>query len=272
MGPRGFQGRTGPSAYIYTKHSQMTVAPGCPLGYIKLWDGFSLLHTEDDGRAHVQDLGTSGSCMRKFSPTPYLFCTIHNVCRYASRTATSFWLASQEPVPMMPVGAQSLMKYVGRCSVCQAPGPLLTVHSQNIVLPDCPRGWHPLWSGYSFVMHAVGAMGGGQSLASPGSCLEKFRLNPYIECNSRGECHFFSDKFSFWLVSITGPTNHHLNLQGQTFRAEQLLDKIGRCRVCMLDTVRDDLYLNDEVGSGEDPRKSGTSPVFGRGDIPVNER
>ena len=43
--------------YIYTKHSQTTVPPDCPLGYRKLWDGYSLLHTEDDGRAHVQDLG-----------------------------------------------------------------------------------------------------------------------------------------------------------------------------------------------------------------------
>ena len=45
--------------YIYTKHSQTTVPPDCPLGYRKLWDGYSLLHTEDDGRAHVQDLGKS---------------------------------------------------------------------------------------------------------------------------------------------------------------------------------------------------------------------
>ena len=96
--------------------------------------------------------GSSGSCLTKFSPTPFMFCTIHNVCRYASRTATSFWLASQEPVPMKPVGSQSVMKYIGRCSVCQSPSPLLAVHSQNVVLPDCPRGWHPLWNGYSFVM------------------------------------------------------------------------------------------------------------------------
>ena len=120
------------------------------------------------------------------------------------------------------------------------------------------------------LQHAVGAMGGGQQLSSPGSCLEQFRLNPYIECNSRGECHFFSDKFSFWLVSIDGPTNHNLDMQGQTFKAAHLLDKIGRCRVCALGRAADDGYQSDEAGSGgEDPRRSGTSALEGRGDIPV---
>ena len=31
--------------------------PQCPTDHVTLWDGFSLLHTEDEGRAHVQDLG-----------------------------------------------------------------------------------------------------------------------------------------------------------------------------------------------------------------------
>jgi len=116
-------------------------------------------------------------------------------------------------------------------------------------------------------------MGGGQQLSSPGSCLEQFRLNPYIECNSRGECHFFSDKFSFWLVAIAGPTNRHLHVQGQTFKAAHLLDKIGRCRVCVLDAAHDDVYVRDDIGSGdgEDPLRSGTSPLYARGDIPVTD-
>ena len=41
----------------------------------------------------------------------------------------------------------------------------------------------------------AGAEGGGQQLASPGSCLEDFRSTPFIECNGgRGTCHFYGKK------------------------------------------------------------------------------
>ena len=50
---------------------------------------------------------------------------------------------------------------------------------------------------------AAGAEGGGQSLSSPGSCLQDFRATPFIECNgARGTCHYFANKFSFWLATI----------------------------------------------------------------------
>ena len=45
------------SSFVFTRHSQTTQVPDCPAGYHQLWDGYSLLHTEDDGRAHIQDLG-----------------------------------------------------------------------------------------------------------------------------------------------------------------------------------------------------------------------
>ena len=32
--------------------------PNCPNDHVTLWHGYSLLHTEDEGRAYVQDLGT----------------------------------------------------------------------------------------------------------------------------------------------------------------------------------------------------------------------
>ena len=47
----------GPSAYVYSRHSQSSMIPLCPPGSEQLWDGYSLLHTEDEGRAQVQDLG-----------------------------------------------------------------------------------------------------------------------------------------------------------------------------------------------------------------------
>ena len=97
--------------------------------------------------------GSSGSCLRRFSPMPFMFCNIHGVCTYASRTATSFWLSTGEPVPMMPVTSQEgVRRHIGRCSVCQAHGPLLTLHTQSSTPATCPGGWAPIWEGYSFIM------------------------------------------------------------------------------------------------------------------------
>lgn len=83
--------------------------------------------------------------------------------------------------------------------------------------------------------HAVGAMGGGQQLASPGSCLEAFRANPYIECNNRGLCHFYANKYSYWLFTITGPGDFNPQIQEATIKAGKLEQNVGRCRVCILD-------------------------------------
>lgn len=79
-------------------------------------------------------------------------------------------------------------------------------------------------------------MGGGQQLASPGSCLELFHTNAYIECNNRGQCHYFSDKYTFWMVTIFGDNDFNPNLMQQTLKAGSLLDRVSRCTVCILDT------------------------------------
>lgn len=50
-------GKNGPSAYIYVRHSQSATTPVCFDNHTQIWDGYSLLHTEDEGRIHVQDLG-----------------------------------------------------------------------------------------------------------------------------------------------------------------------------------------------------------------------
>ena len=78
-------------------------------------------------------------------------------------------------------------------------------------------------------------MGGGQQLSSPGSCLEVFRPNAYIECNSRGECHFFSDKYTFWLVSTADQNSFSASVQGRTLKAGQILQHVSRCVVCVMD-------------------------------------
>jgi collagen type IV alpha len=94
-------------AFVYARHSQTTVAPRCTDGHTLLWDGYSLLHTEDEGRANVQDLGKAGSCLGTFSTMPFMFCNTNGVCTHARRTATSYWLAShRDDAPMMPVADQ----------------------------------------------------------------------------------------------------------------------------------------------------------------------
>ena len=102
--------------------------------------------------SHGQDLGASGSCLRRFTTMPYLFCNVYEVCYYASRNDYSYWLTTDLTMPMMPVSATAIEPYVSRCSVCEAPGPVVATHSQSTETPRCPAGWQPIWSGYSFIM------------------------------------------------------------------------------------------------------------------------
>lgn len=80
---------------------------------------------------------------------------------------------------------------------------------------------------------AAGAEGGGQSLASPGSCLEDFRSTPFIECNgARGSCHYFANGLSFWLATIEDGEQFLLP-QKQTLKNNDLRSRISRCQVCI---------------------------------------
>lgn len=62
-GPKGETGAPCEQAADYltgillVKHSQSQSVPVCEPGHIKLWDGYSLLYTDGDERAHSQDLG-----------------------------------------------------------------------------------------------------------------------------------------------------------------------------------------------------------------------
>lgn len=94
---------------------------------------------------------------------------------------------------------------------------------------------------------AAGAEGGGQALSSPGSCLEDFRSTPFIECNgARGSCHYFANKFSFWLSTID-PHSMFLAPQSETLKAGNLRSRVSRCQVCMKQSWADasgrDFYI-----------------------------
>jgi integrin beta 8 len=165
---------------------------------------------------------------------PFVFCDFTDVCNYASRNDKSYWLSTTAPLPMMPIEGAAISQYISRCSVCDVPANAIAIHSQTIHVPDCPPNWVGLWIGYSFVMHTgAGAEGGGQQLSSPGSCLEDFRSAPFIECNgARGTCHYFANKFSFWLATIDS-SQQFIQPQPDTLKAGNLRSRISRCQVCM---------------------------------------
>lgn len=232
-GPLGMAGRSVNVGYLLVKHSQSEEIPMCPQGMSLLWMGYSLLYFEGQEKAHNQDLGLAGSCLPRFNTMPFLYCNPGDICYYASRNDKSYWLSTTQPIPMMPVEESEIKPYISRCSVCEAPSVAIAVHSQDTTIPNCPVGWRSLWIGYSFLMHtAAGDEGGGQSLASPGSCLEDFRTTPFIECNgAKGTCHYFANKHSFWLTSID--ESFQSSPSSETLKAGQLLSRISRCQVCM---------------------------------------
>uniref|UniRef100_A0A8D0FQS8 Collagen IV NC1 domain-containing protein n=1 Tax=Strix occidentalis caurina TaxID=311401 RepID=A0A8D0FQS8_STROC len=229
----GMPGRSVSMGYLLVKHSQSDQEPMCPVGMNKLWSGYSLLYFEGQEKAHNQDLGLAGSCLARFSTMPFLYCNPGDICYYANRNDKSYWLSTTAPLPMMPVAEEDIRPYISRCSVCEAPAVAIAVHSQEASIPHCPEGWRSLWIGYSFLMHtAAGDEGGGQSLVSPGSCLEDFRATPFIECNgARGTCHYFANKYSFWLTTIDQPFQSKPS--ADTLKAGLIRSHISRCQVCM---------------------------------------
>lgn len=102
-------------------------------------------------------LGTAGSCVTKFNTMPFTFCNLNNQCNYADREEFSYWLSTTEPMPMSmaPIPAPQVGRYISRCSVCEAPTRAIAVHSQTMVIPQCPGGWEELWIGYSFLMVSI---------------------------------------------------------------------------------------------------------------------
>lgn len=233
QGPPGSVARSRSIGYTLVKHSQNNQVPMCPQGMAQLWEGYSLLYVEGQEKAHNQDLGMAGSCLPRFSTVPFLYCTPNEICYYASRNDKSYWLSTTAPIPMMPVGEEAISQYISRCSVCEAYSQPVAVHSQDLTIPTCPSGWRSLWIGYSFLMHtAAGAEGGGQSLDSPGSCLEDFRATPFIECNgAKGTCHYFANKYSFWLTTVE-PSREFDPPPMDTLKGGNQRSRVSRCQVC----------------------------------------
>ncbi|XP_071576981.1 collagen alpha-2(IV) chain-like [Temnothorax nylanderi] len=220
--------------FYFARHSQTEMIPICPRNTVKIWEGFSLLHTMGNGRPYAEDLGAAGSCIKKFSTMPFLFYNLNNVCDYPNRNDYSYRLSTTEPMPMMmtPISAPEVGRYISRCSVCEAPTRVIAVHSQSMAIPECSGSWEEIWVGYSFLMHRdAGADGGGQSLVSPGSCLEEFGVRPFIECRGLGSCNYFATATSYWLTTIHDEDMFRKPLQ-QTLKADHT-SRVSRCAVCL---------------------------------------
>ena len=86
---------------------------------------------------------------------------------------------------------------------------------------------------YILLQHTdAGAEGSGQSLVSPGSCLENFRATPFIECHGMGRCNYFTTAYSYWLATIEDREMFRRPRQ-QTLKAGSLETRISRCTVCI---------------------------------------
>merc|ERR550539_470994 len=181
------------------------------------------------------DLGKSGSCVKKFSPMPFMYCSIATGgCKYASRNDYSYWLAA-ENTNQPPVSNAAITPFISKCIVCEAQSEPIARHSQDAVDPPCPSNYESLWTGYSFMMTiGKGKTGAGQQLSSPGSCMPKFRPAPFIQCQGgNGMCQFSSDKYSYWLSIINKTTMFKNPIQRTLPAGPNVARSISRCRVCM---------------------------------------
>lgn len=246
LGKPGFPGKEGRDApmapapksrgYFFVMHSQSGETPECPKGTYDMWEGYSLLHVYGNDQAVGQDLGQPGSCLRRFTTMPYLFCNNKQICNYANANHYSYWLSTLEPMPMdmSPIVGQNIEKYISKCVVCEAPTKAIAIHSQAMDIPNCPPNWLELWTGYSFLMHTdAGAEGAGQSLVSTGSCLKDFRARPFIECHGHGRCNYYTSAYSYWLATIAENEQFSRPVPQTLKGPANTRSKISRCVVCL---------------------------------------
>lgn len=84
----------------------------------------------------------------------------------------------------------------------------------------------------TFFQHTdAGADGAGQSLVSPGSCLEEFRPKPFIECHGHGRCNYYTTAISYWLATIEDYAMFRKPTP-ETLKAGFLTQRVSRCSVC----------------------------------------
>ncbi|KAG5847715.1 hypothetical protein ANANG_G00129140 [Anguilla anguilla] len=242
-GPPGEQGPSGTSrtysyGFLLVIHSQSEEIPVCPVDMVTMWNGYSLLYLEGQEKAHTQDLGQAGSCLRVFSTMPFSYCNVA-ACDYAGRNDKSYWLSTTAAAPVAPASGPEIRRQ--RASgACAWPCTAGRRHA--------PPRWRSLWYSFPWCTASVtegvrsalqhtgsGDEGGGQSLTSAGSCLKDFRSQPFIECQGpRGTCHYFSSAYSFWLTRVgVAEQFSPAPAAGTLKEAWQQRQTTSRCNVCM---------------------------------------
>jgi integrin beta 8 len=198
---------------------------------------------EGNGYGLSQDLGSAGSCLEEFQLVPFMQCSSSEVCRHGVRTDKSFWLAAGAEAeytvkPMTSI--DEIIGHISRCTVCLGTQYILARHSFTDVAPECPEDFSPLWQGYSYVMvTSSGVSGGGQDLASSGSCLEKFYLPTFIECLGRGTCAYYINNLDYWLAQNPDMTQPGMWGMGNVYSGldDILQQGVARCTVCARNTL-----------------------------------
>ncbi|XP_066279243.1 collagen alpha-3(IV) chain-like [Branchiostoma lanceolatum] len=108
---------------------------------------------------------------------------------------------------------------------------LITIHSQTHDYPQCLHGLTPLFQGFSLVQLGGHGITGGQDLGSLGSCLTRFSVHPFMQCQDGNLCNDDSaQETTLWLASETGlpPV-----VAGQPPPDEEaVLPALSRCVVC----------------------------------------
>ena len=105
-------------------------------------------------------------------------------------------------------------------------GLLITRHSQDQTVPECPSNTVKLWEGYSLLYFSGNEKSHQQDLGTAGSCLKHFSVMPFIRCDIGNVCNFAQNNdLSYWL-STTLPIPK-MPMQGQDIR-----QYISRCSVC----------------------------------------
>ena len=78
-----------------------------------------------------------------------------------------------------------------------------------------------------------GASGGGQTLSSPGSCLERFYLPTFIECLGRGTCSYYINNIDFWLAQKQQPVPGMWGMGAIYDGIDSILENgVAKCVVC----------------------------------------
>jgi hypothetical protein len=213
-------------------HSQTDNIPSCPNEWNSLWTGYSFsgASPSDDQNMNA-DLGGSGSCLEEFRPALLTHCDDGEWCESYRTSHYSLWLGSSAQEFSSTNGIENIKPEVSRCRVCQKPSTAVVVrHSQTTSVPSCPNGMSRLWDGYSLSSINMGSdRSNHQDFASAGSCLQKWRFVPFIECSDEDTCtSYTSGDHSLWLTTQTIDTPKFYD--GQLTILNK--DLIGRCSVC----------------------------------------